>query len=72
MSVSELASLGRGYYCAMKCEKCSDLSGRGKFGWQWTVVYLVKEHICMNSIIGPPSAEANLTPGVQSAAPVIH
>ena len=35
MSVSELASLGRGYYCAMKCE-----NGRGKFGWQWTVCSL--------------------------------
>ena len=40
MSVSELASLGRGYYCAIKCEKCSDLSGRGKFGWQWSVCSL--------------------------------
>lgn len=40
----------------IKCEKCSDLSGRGKFGWQGVfVVYLVKEHVCMNSIIGPSS-----------------
>ena len=45
----------------------ASLVGSGLF-----VVYLVKEHICMNSIIGPSSAEVNLTQGLQSAAPVTH
>ena len=48
MSVSELAFLGRGYYCAIKCEKCSDLSGRGKFGWQWSVCSLSGKGACLH------------------------
>lgn len=56
MSMFELASLGRGYYCV---KKSSDLNGRDKFGWEWSVfaAYLVKEidHICMNGTVGPSS-----------------
>lgn len=45
----------------------ASLVGSGVF-----VVYLVKEHVCMNSIIGPSSVEVNLTQGLQSVAPVTH